>query len=173
MNKENLELLFSSKEIESTVEKLGKKISENYKGKKLLVICVLDGAFIFFSDLVRHLSLDISIDFIKVSSYKDETTNSEIELIHSISSTIYNKNVIIVDEIADSGLTLEFLKNHLNKFNPSSIQICVLINKMERRKIDIDIEYSGFIIQEGFLVGYGMDYKNSGRNLPEVYIVKN
>ncbi len=153
------------------VEKIARQISSDYKGSDLVLICVLKGAFVFMADLIRSLDLDrVTIDFVRLSSYgQSSQTSGAIELLMDIEVDIQNKDVLIIEDIVDSGLTLAFLKKHLQAFNPRSVKTCVLIDKYERRQTDIQAEFVCHAVKEGFLVGYGLDYAEAYRHLPGIF----
>jgi hypoxanthine phosphoribosyltransferase len=167
-----LELLISSSEIQDKVKQLGKKISEDFKNEELLVIGILKGSFMFFADLVRHIDTKVYIDFMQVSSYHTSMESSgEVIFIKDTSVDINNKNVLIVDDIIDTGRTLKALVEALSQRNPKKIKSCVLLDKKERRQVNFDADYTGFIIPDKFVVGYGLDWAEEGRNLKDIYCV--
>lgn len=169
----NLIPVLTKEEIEKAVSDIAQKISSDYKGCDLILIGVLKGAFIFLSDLVRQLTIPVKVDFIGLSSYGFKTSPSEsIHLTKDIEIDLKNKDILIVEDIIDTGLSLIYLIDHLKKFGPKSVKICALLDKHERRKADIQIDYLGRRIEKGFLVGYGLDYAEKFRNLPEVYHLK-
>ncbi len=161
-------------EIAIKVAAMAKAISRDYKGRRLVLIGVLKGAFIFLSDLARHLELDdVKIDFLRAASYGEGTRSSEnIHLIKDIDTDIRDKDVLIVEDILDTGLTMAFLIEHLKAHSPKSIRTCAFIDKPERRKIPIEADYVGHRVKEGFLVGYGLDFAEDYRNLPDIYHLK-
>jgi hypoxanthine phosphoribosyltransferase len=152
------------------------KISRDYQDHNLVLIGVLKGAFIFLADLVRQLTIErVQIDFISVASYGREMESSGvIRLSKDIDIDIKGMDVLLVEDIVDTGITLSFLKDHLNKFKPKSVKICTLIDKRERRKKNIEVDYVCHVIEKdkGFIVGYGLDYAENYRNLPELYDLK-
>lgn len=165
-------VLISEKQIKEKVIELGQKIEKDYKGQEIFLIGVLKGASVFISDLMRCINLDVKIDFMSVSSYGMSTTSSGIvKILKDIDLDISNKNVIIVEDIIDTGLTLNYLKDYLLKKNAKSIKICTLLDKPERRKCNIQVDYIGFEIEDKFIVGYGIDYKEMYRNLPYIAYV--
>ena len=165
-------VLISEKQIKEKVIELGQKIEKDYKGQEIVLIGVLKGASVFISDLMRCINLDVKIDFMSVSSYGMSTTSSGIvKILKDIDQDISNKNVIIVEDIIDTGLTLNYLKDYLLKKNAKSIKICTLLDKPERRKCNIQVDYIGFEIEDKFIVGYGIDYKEMYRNLPYIAYV--
>jgi len=160
-------------EIEKSVAELAARISSDYHAKELVLIGALKGAFVFLSDLIRQLSIDVRIDFVGVSSYGANTSSSgKIRLTKEIEIDIKDKHVLVIEDIVDTGLTLAYLIEHLKSFDPLSVKVCTLIDKRERRKVDIDVAYACHVVAEGFLVGYGLDYNESYRNLPGIYHMK-
>jgi hypoxanthine phosphoribosyltransferase len=171
---DNLKILIKEEEITSAIKRLGKEISEDYKNKELIIIGVLKGAFMFLSDLIRETDLIMEVDFIELSSYggKRTETTGEVKIIKHISKDIKGRDVLIVEDIVDTGLTISFLQDHLTKDGPSSIKVCSLTSKPARRENDVNIEYLGFEIPNKFIVGYGIDYDEKYRNLPEIYYLE-
>ncbi len=149
-------------------------ISEDYRGRELVLVGVLKGAFVFLADLARQLKLDrIKIDFLQASSYGADTVSSEnIVLKKDIDVDIHDKDVLVVEDIVDTGLTLAYLIDHLGSRNPRSIRVCAMIDKLERRKSTVSVDYACTTVDQGFLVGYGLDYAEHYRNLPEIYHMK-
>lgn len=171
-----LKLIISQEEISQKIKELAQKIDKDYKDNPVIFIGVLKGAFIFLADLVRDIkNPNIQIDFVRVKSYGMSDTSSEkIEITKELELSIEGKDVILVEDIVDTGITLEFLYNYIKALNPKSIKICALISKKERRKIEVPIDYVGFEIEKGFLVGYGLDFAEKFRHLPEIKeIIKN
>lgn len=165
--------LISQKEIEAKVIELAKKIEKDYENQELLVVGVLKGAFVFVSDLVRNINLDLSIDFMAVSSYGMSTQSRGVVKINKdIEMDITGKNVIIVEDIIDTGLTLKYIKEYLSGKNAKSVRICTLLDKPSRRKCDVEVDYIGFEIEDLFIVGYGIDCKEKYRNLPYIAYVQ-
>lgn len=165
--------LISQKEIEAKVIELAKKIEKDYENQELLVVGVLKGAFVFVSDLVRNINLDLLIDFMAVSSYGMSTQSSGVVKINKdIEMDITGKNVIIVEDIIDTGLTLKYIKEYLSGKNAKSVRICTLLDKPSRRKCDVEVDYIGFEIEDLFIVGYGIDCKEKYRNLPYIAYVQ-
>ena len=165
--------LISQKEIEAKVVEIAKKIEKDYENQELLVVGVLKGAFVFVSDLVRNINLDLSIDFMAVSSYGMSTQSSGVVKINKdIEMDITGKNVIIVEDIIDTGLTLKYIKEYLSGKNAKSVRICTLLDKPSRRKCDVEVDYIGFEIEDLFIVGYGIDCKEKYRNLPYIAYVQ-
>jgi len=168
--KENLRLVLSKEEISQKVKELAEKIDKDFDEEPIILIGTLKGAFIFLADLIRHLkNPNVQIDFVRVKSYGMSDTSSEkVEITKDFELSLEGKNVILVEDIVDTGITLEFLYNHIKRFNPKTLKICALIDKKERRKVEIPIDYVGFEIEKGFLVGYGLDFAERFRHLPEI-----
>ncbi|MBC2734175.1 MAG: hypoxanthine phosphoribosyltransferase [Desulfobacteraceae bacterium] len=165
--------VLTKKEIDAQVSHIAQVISADYKDRELILIGILKGAFIFLSDLIRQLSIPVKVDFMCVSSYGDHTTSSgRIKLIKDVDININNKDVLIVEDIVDTGVTLSYLVDHLHASGASSVRICTLIDKRERRETDVRVDYACHTVDKGFLVGYGLDYAEFYRNLPEVYHLK-
>lgn len=161
--------LIEEEKIKKRVFELAKEIQKDYEGKRPLFIGILKGAFIFLADLVRHIDLDIEIDFLAVSSYgKFTESTGEVEILKDLQLPIKDRDVIIVEDIVDTGLTLKYIKNLLSSRGPKSIKICALLDKKERREVDIDVDYVGFSVPDKFLVGYGLDVAEKYRNLPYI-----
>jgi hypoxanthine phosphoribosyltransferase len=167
------ELVIAQKDITEKIKELGRQLSKDYKNRKLLVIGVLNGAFIFAADLVREIQLPLEVDFVRVASYGNSSTSQQITLTKDIELPIEGKDILIVEDIIDTGKTLSYLKENILKRGPSSLSICTFIDKKERREVEIEADYVGFEIQEGFLVGYGLDYAQQHRQYPEVFHLKN
>jgi len=165
--------VLTKNEIDAQVSHIAQVISADYKDRELILIGILKGAFIFLSDLVRQLSIPVKVDFMCVSSYGDHTTSSgRIKLIKDVDIDINNKDVLIVEDIVDTGITLSYLVEHLHASGAASVRICTLIDKRERRETDVRVDYACHTVDKGFLVGYGLDYAEFYRNLPEVYHLK-
>ena len=167
-------VLLSEDELKKIVEDLGEKITEDYKGKNLVVVSVLKGSVVFMADLMRAIKIPCSIDFMAVSSYGSGTkTSGVVKIIKDLDSEVVcGSDLLIVEDILDSGVTLEYLMKVLSARNPNSIRICTLLDKPERRKANIKADYSGAQIPDAFVVGYGLDYDEKYRNLPFVGILK-
>ncbi len=162
----------SQDQITSIVKKLAERISEDYGERELVLICILKGAFIFFSDLIRHLQIPIKVDFVRLASYGSGMKSSgRIEITKDIETSIEGKDVIIIEDIIDSGRTLQFLKDRFSLLNPHSIKICALLDKKARREVEIEGDYIGKEVEDVFIVGYGIDFNENYRNLPEIYYV--
>jgi hypoxanthine phosphoribosyltransferase len=165
--------ILSKNQIDQRVTAIAAKISADYAQSELVVIGVLKGAFVFLSDLIRKLSIPVEVEFVRVSSYGTESASTEkIRLTYELETEIKNKDVLIIEDIIDTGLTISFLVDYLFAFNPKSVQICTLIDKQERKKKRIDIRYACHVVKEGFLVGYGLDFAEKYRYLPDIYHLK-
>ena len=164
--------LFTVEQIQRKVQELAGAITREYEGREVVMVCILKGAFMFFSDLVRHIRIPIKVDFVTCSSYAGPDTTGEIKLHHDIREQIRDKHVILVEDIADSGLTLNYLKEHFLQRGSASLKICVLLNKKERRQVQVPLDFEGFTIPNEFVVGYGLDYSNMYRNLPYIAVFK-
>jgi hypoxanthine phosphoribosyltransferase len=169
-----LTLVIGRDEIQRQVSKIAEAISRDYRGRELVMIGVLKGAFLFLADLARQVRLEkISIDFLQASSYGADTLSSgKIILKKDIDVDVRGKDVLVIEDIVDTGLTLSHLIDHLQGFKPASVKVCAVIDKRERRKTDIRIDYVGSVMEKGFLVGYGLDYADTYRNLPDIYQMK-
>lgn len=166
-------VLFDVEAIAARVKELGREISRDFKGEQVVMICILNGACPFFTDLIRAIDLDVRIDFITASSYGNATESSGIvQISRDLRTNIEGKNVIVVEDIIDTGITLCFLSKLLSARNPKSISICTLLNKEARREKVVNVQYSGFPIADEFVVGYGLDYNEKYRNLPYVGVLK-
>ncbi len=163
---DNYRILLTQEQIQSRIKELGAEITEDYAGKEPVIICMLKGAVYFFADLTKNINLPIMIDFARLSSYRNGTTSGKMELIANITAKIEGKDVLIVEDIVDSGKTLAYFINLLKKKNPSSIKICSFLDKKERREADINPDYVGFDIPCGFVIGYGLDYAEKYREFP-------
>ena len=167
------EVLFSEAQLAEKVAELGARISQDYAGKNPLIVSVLKGSYVFMADLTRQITIPCNIDFMAVSSYGTGTkTTGEVQIIKDIGSKIDGRDLIIVEDILDSGVTLNFLMKILKARGANSISLCTLLSKPERRKVDVPIDYLGFEIPDAFVVGYGLDYAETYRNLPFIGILK-
>ena len=168
-----LEKILSETDIISRVKEIAKKISLDYNDKQLILIGILKGSFIFLADLIRNITIPVKIDFIGISSYESGTTSTgKIKITKELGIDIKDQDILIVEDIIDTGLTLNFLINYLKTFQPASIKICTHIDKCERREADVPIDYTCHSINKGFLVGYGLDYCENFRHLPDIYHLK-
>jgi len=164
--------LFSEEQIKNRVKKLGGEISRYYEGKEIVAIGILKGAFMFFSDLVRHIEVPMIIDFLIASSYVKTESSGNIEIYADIREEIKDRHVLLIEDIVDTGLTIDYIRNLLLKRNPASLRICTFLDKRPRRKIHVPLDFVGFEIPDEYVVGYGLDYDNRFRNLPYIAIFK-
>jgi len=165
--------VLTKENIDKMVALVARKISTDYKGCELIFIGVLKGSFVFLSDLIRHLNIPVKVDFIRVFSYGSGTsTSGHINLAKGIEVDVKNKHVLIIEDIVDTGLTLTYIVDYIKSFSPKTVKVCALLDKCERRKTNIKIDYSCHVVNEGFLVGYGLDYDEKYRDLPEIYHLK-
>lgn len=165
--------LITEAQIRTRIRELGEQISKDYADQELVLVCVLRGATLFFADLAREISLPLRFEFLQTSSYNDSTRPSKkIEFIRTGSNYIEHRDVLIIEDIIDTGRTLSFLLEHLNTLNPKSIKICTLLNKPSRREVPVNIDYTGFEVPNVFLVGYGLDYAQMYRNLPYIAVIE-
>jgi hypoxanthine phosphoribosyltransferase len=159
--------------IKKMVKELGRAISNDYKGKELVLIGVLKGGFVFLADLMREITIPVDMDLIWASSYGNSTqTSGNVKIIMDVDIDIKNKHVLIVEDLIDTGLTLKKLRDILISREPLSVKICTAFDKPSRRKVDIEIKYQGIVIPDKFIVGYGLDYAGKYRNLPDVCTLK-
>jgi hypoxanthine phosphoribosyltransferase len=167
------EILISEHEIQQRVAQMGRQITADFEGSELLIIAVLKGALLFLADLVRHIDLPVAIDFLAVSSYGAGTTSSGVvRILKDLDETIEGRNVVIVEDIVDSGRTLDYLLRMLRQRHPATLHVCTLLDKRVRRELDVPIDYVGFEIPDAFVVGYGLDFAEYYRQLPFIGILK-
>jgi hypoxanthine phosphoribosyltransferase len=168
------EVLITEEELQAKIAELGKAISADYQGKDLLAVCILRGAVVFLSDLIRRITIPHEIDFMAVSSYGGTRTESSgvVRILMDLETNIEGRDVLIVEDIVDTGLTLNYIIDNLKTRRPASLRTCVLLNKQERRQVDVPLDYVGFNIPDKFVVGYGLDYGEKYRNLPFIGVLK-
>jgi hypoxanthine phosphoribosyltransferase len=167
------EVLISSEEIEEKVREIGARITEDYSGEKPLLIGILRGAVVIMSDLMRNIDLPCELDFMDISSYGTGTSSSGVvRILKDLEEDITDRHVLIVEDIIDTGLTLSYLVRSLLARKPASLEICALLSKPSRRRAELDVKYLGFEVPDEFVVGYGLDYAGSYRNLPDICILK-
>jgi len=160
-------VLLTREQLQEKVKELGKKISEDYKDKNLMIICVLKGGVVFTTDLIREITVPLELDFMAISSYGASTsTSGVVRILKDLETNIEGKDILIVEDIIDSGLTLKYLKEMLISRGPNSVKICTILNKPQRRQENVKVDYIGFDIPDEFVVGYGLDYAEKYRNLP-------
>ncbi|HNX37454.1 MAG TPA: hypoxanthine phosphoribosyltransferase [Candidatus Cloacimonadota bacterium] len=173
MNCDISAVLFDEYKIQARIKEIGGEISRQYQGKTPVFVGILKGGFVFLSDLIRSITIPIELDFMATSSYGSGTVSSGIVKIRKdIDIDIKDRDVIIIEDIVDSGLTLQYIKEYLSKHEPASVRTCVLLDKPEAHKIDVAFDYVGFNIGNEFVVGYGLDYNELYRNLPYIGILK-
>lgn len=163
---------FTTEQIQKKVKELADRISADYEGKNLLAIGILKGAFMFYSDIVRMIKVPLSVDFIVASSYLKTNTTGEVKIYYDIREEIKDKDVLLIEDIADSGITLNYIRERVLARTPKSLKICVLLDKKGRRIVDVPLDYVGFDIPNEYMVGYGLDYDDKFRNLPYISIFK-
>ena len=171
--KENVSVLISQQELEARIEKMAEQINRDYEGESVHLICILKGSIFFTCELAKHLDIPVTMDFMSVSSYGGGTTSSGIvKIVKDLDEPIEGKDVLVVEDIIDSGRTLSYLMHLLKKRNPNSIKLCTLLDKPDRRVVeDVVVDYTGFVIPDEFVVGYGLDYDQRYRNLPYVGVI--
>jgi len=166
-----VEVLFTEQQIQERVAKLGREISSDYADRRLVVVSVLRGSVFFTTDLTRHISFPISMDFLSISSY-GEGSEGVVRITKDLEENIAGKDVLLIEDIVDTGFTVKYLLRTLASRNPRSLEVCVLLDRRARRIIEIDLKYVGFEIPDKFVVGYGLDYKQQFRNLPYIGVVQ-
>ena len=168
----NLKPLISEAAIQARVKEMAEEISALYKDEPLVVVCVLKGAFLFFSDLVRHLTCKPEIDFVRLASYGSAAQRSKaITFTKDVEIPLEGKHVLIVEDIVDSAMSMSYLKDNLRTRGPASLKLLTLLDKPERRRVPLHVDYSGFTIPDEFVVGYGLDYAEKYRNLPDIGVL--
>lgn len=166
-------ILIDSENLQNKIREIGEQISIDYEDKNLVLICILRGAVMFLSDLLKNISIPVTIDFLSVSSYGQSTESSGVVKIRKdIDTDISNCHVIVVEDIVDSGLTLKYIHDYLKQHQPASVKTCALLDKSEAHQISLNIDYSGFQIGNDFVVGFGLDYAEKYRNLPYIGVLK-
>lgn len=172
-NGKDLSVLFSEQQIAQRIRELGKELERDYEGKKLLVLSILRGSFIFVADLVRSMDTKLCVEFLRTSSYEDALeTSGNVELIYPLEKDVRDYDVLIVDDIIDSGITMRYLLDYVKEMNPKSVKVCSLLNKPSRRKVEIEPDYVGFEVGDCFIVGYGLNYGDYYRNVPYIFCVE-
>lgn len=170
---DKIRVLLSEEEVDRRIRELGEQISRDYAGEEIFLICTLKGASFFACELAKRIELPLTLDFIAVASYGDGTQSSgEVRMIKDLDESIEGKNVIVVEDIVDTGRTLSYLMEILKKRNPKTLKLCSLLDKPERRVVDIKADYTGFEVPDLFVVGYGLDYAQKYRNLPYIGVVE-
>lgn len=171
-SKTQLEILLTKEQIQSKVKELAKRISHDYNGRKPLIVGVLRGCVLFLADILKNLDIDVSIDFIAPSSYNGTKSTGSVRILLDLRENIEGKEIVIVEDIIDTGLTAKYLLDSLKARHPKSVALCALLDKKEARTTAVSINYAGFTIPDKFVVGYGLDYNELYRNLPYVAVLK-
>ncbi|MGN1180342.1 MAG: hypoxanthine phosphoribosyltransferase [Suilimivivens sp.] len=169
---EKVNVLLSEQEVDAKIQAIGEQISRDYAGKSVHLVCVLKGGSFFMCELAKRITVPVSLDFMSVSSYGSETKSSGVvKIVKDLDEPIKGKNVIVVEDIVDSGRTLSYLLEMLKDRGPESLRLCTLLDKPERRVVDVNVDYTGFQIPDEFVVGYGLDYDQRYRNLPYIGVI--
>lgn len=170
---ERIKVMFSEEEVAKKIKELGYKISEDYAGKEIHLICVLKGSVFFVCELAKNITIPVTMDFMSVSSYGDGTSSSGVvKIAKDLDEALEGKEVLVVEDIVDTGRTLSYLLEILEKRKPGSMKLCTLLDKPSRRVVDVNVDYTGFQIPDEFVVGYGLDYAQKYRNLPYIGVVE-
>lgn len=173
MSEQSRRVLFSRERIAAEIKRIGQEISHDFQGQEVMLVGVLKGSFLFIADLIREIEVPSVVDFVRLASYGSGTqTSGIIEFRKELEMPIRDRNVIIVEDIVDSGYTLECLYNKLLLQEPRSLKICTLIDKTARREVEINADYIGISMEDGFIIGYGLDHDEKYRNLPDIYLVE-
>lgn len=166
-------VLFTEEQIAEIVQNMGRQISKDYEGKNLVLVSVLKGSLVFMADLMRAITVPCSIDFLSVSSYGSGTvTSGEVRILKDLDGSLEGKDLLVVEDILDSGVTLSYLLKTLSARNPASVRLCTFLDKPERRRVDIHADYVGASVPDAFIVGYGLDYAEKYRNVPYIGVLK-
>ncbi len=169
----HIEVMIPEDEVDKRIKEIGEQITKDYVGKQVHLICVLKGGSFFLCELAKRINLDVSLDFMSVSSYGGDTKSSGVvKIVKDLDESIKDKDVLIVEDIVDSGRTLSYLLSMMKDRKPASLKLCTLLDKPDRRVIDVNVDYTGFEIPDEFVVGYGLDYDQKYRNLPYIGVVK-
>lgn len=170
---ERIRILLSEEEVNVRIQAIGEQISRDYAGKSVHLVCVLKGGSFFLCELAKRITVPVSLDFMSVSSYGSETKSSGVvKIVKDLDESVRDKDVIIVEDIVDSGRTLSYLMEMLRDRGPASLKLCTLLDKPDRRVLDVNVDYTGFQIPDEFVVGYGLDYNQRYRNLPYIGVVE-
>ena len=170
---ERIEVLLTEKEVDDRIQAIGEQISRDYEGRQVHLVCVLKGGSFFMCELAKRITVPVSLDFMSVSSYGSDTKSSGvIKIVKDLDDSIKDKDVLVVEDIVDSGRTLSYLLELLKSRGPKSMALCTLLDKPGRRVVDVNVDYTGFQIPDEFVVGYGLDYDQRYRNLPYIGVVK-
>lgn len=170
---EHIKVLLTEQEVDARIQALGDKISEDYAGKQVHLVCVLKGGSFFMCELAKRITIPVSLDFMSVSSYGNDTkSNGVVKIVKDLDESLKDKEVIVVEDIIDSGRTLSYLLEMLRDRRPKSLRLCTLLDKPDRRVVEVNVDYTGFEIPDVFVVGYGLDYAQRYRNLPYIGVVE-
>lgn len=170
---EHIRVLLSEEEVDARIQTIGSQISQDYAGRSVHLVCVLKGGSFFLCELAKRITVPVSIDFMCVSSYgKDTKSSGVVKIVKDLDESIKDRDVIVVEDIVDSGRTLSYLMEMLGGRSPASLRLCTLLDKPDRRVVDVDVHYTGFQIPDEFVVGYGLDYDQKYRNLPYIGVVE-
>ena len=170
---EHVRVMLSEEEVDRRIQEIGAQISRDYEGKEIHLICVLKGGSFFMCELAKRITVPVSLDFMSVSSYGGDTKSSGVvKIVKDLDESIKDKDVIVVEDIVDSGRTLSYLMELLQGREPATLRLCTLLDKPDRRVVDVDVDYTGFQIPDEFVVGYGLDYDQKYRNLPYIGVVE-
>lgn len=170
---EKIRVLLSESEVDKRIQEIGKQISQDYEGKEVHLVCVLKGGSFFMCELSKRITVPVSLDFMSVSSYGADTESSGVvKIIKDLDEPLQDKNVIVVEDVVDSGRTLSYLLENLKNRGPKTLKLCTLLDKPQRRVVDVSVDYKGFEIPDEFVVGYGLDYAQKYRNLPYIGVVE-
>lgn len=170
---ERIRVLLSEEEVDARIQAIGDQVSRDYAGKQVHLVCVLKGGSFFMCELAKRITVPVSLDFMSVSSYGSDTKSSGVvKIVKDLDESIKDKDVLVVEDIVDSGRTLSYLMEMLRDRGPRSLHLCTLLDKPERRVIDVKVDYTGFAIPDEFVVGYGLDYDQKYRNLPYIGVVE-
>ncbi|MBS1112684.1 MAG: hpt [Nitrospirae bacterium] len=164
--------LLTAGQIQGKVKELAREISKDYAGKDVIAVGILKGAFMFFSDIVRSIEIPLTFDFIIASSYVKSDTTGEVKIHYDVREDISDKHVLLIDDIVDTGITLNQIRERILTRTPLSLKICTFLDKRERREVDIPLDYVGYVIPNQYVVGYGLDYDNRYRNLPYISVFR-
>lgn len=168
-----VEVMLSAEKIEARVKELGEQITRDYAGKDLTLVGIMKGSLPFLTDLARHVDLPVTIEVMGVSSYQGGTeTTGEVRITHDLTKPMANRHLLVIEDIIDTGLTMKFLLENLSARHPVSVKVCTLLEKPSRAKVKVAIDYKGFVIEDRFVVGYGLDYAEKYRNLPFVGVMR-
>ena len=173
MEKHHINVLISEEEVDKRIKEIGEQISKDYEGKEVHLVCVLRGGSFFMCELAKRITVPVSLDFMSVSSYGNDTKSSgAVKIVKDLDDSIHGKDVLVVEDIIDSGRTLSYLLEMLSDRKPNSLKLCTLLDKPERRVVDVNIDYTAFEVPDEFVVGYGLDYAQKYRNLPYIGVVE-